>query len=306
MTSKMYRGVDVSKAYLDVDEDSKRVSNNAASIREWLKDLPDGVHLICESSGGYERELLKQAWSLGRPITVVMPTRVRAYARSCGQYAKTDRLDCKLLSRFGQERCLPATPPPNVVRTQVRDLLRAREHVLALQLQEQNYREHLPEISLLRSESDQRLVIYTKQISAIEEQIEATIKADSLAHGQVKRLRELKGIGKITAWTVWADLPELGALEPGQSAALCGLAPHADDSGETSRPRHIHHGRATLCRVLYMAAISASRHNTVLRTVYERLRANGKPAKVALIAIARRMIELLNRMLKEPKFSLAS
>lgn len=306
MISTEYRGVDVSKKRLEVDGLPGAVKNEEAAIEGWLATLPADVQLVCESSGGYEQALLRAAWQADRKISVVMPRRVRAFAHSCGQQAKTDRLDCALLSRFGTERRPCPSVAPSAVRQRVRGLLRAREHVLALQLLEQNYREHLPEEPSLRQASDARLHVYAEQLKALERQLESVLEADLPAKRQVARLRQVKGVGKITAWTVWADLPELGHLAPGQPAALCGLAPYPDDSGDRRRPRHIQHGRATLRRVLYMAALSASCHNPVLKLAYQRLRARGKPAKVALIAIARRLIELLNILLKDPNFILAS
>jgi transposase len=305
MSQTIYRGVDVSKQHLDVDGLKKRITNQGAQIGAFLAALPPEVHLVCEASGGYEQTLLRTAWQAGRAVSVVMPARVRAYARSCGQEAKTDRLDCALLSRFGAERRPCATPVPNVVRQQIRARLRAREHLLALQLMERNYQEHVPDLPALQQASAARLSTYAAQLKDLEQQIEAVLKADLPAKREVARLRQLKGVGKVTAWTVWADLPELGRLEPGQAAALCGLAPYPDDSGLRQGPRHIRHGRATLRRVLYMAALTASRRNPTLTAVYARLRARGKPAKVALVAIARRIIELLNLLLKDPNFVLA-
>lgn len=306
MNPTVYCGVDVSKQRLDVDGRKGPVKNEEAAIRAWLEALPANVHLVCEASGGYEQALLRTAWQAERKISVVMPGRVRAFAHSCGELAKTDRLDCALLSRFGQDRRPSATVPPDAVRQRVRALLRAREHLLALQLQEKNYREHLPEEPLLRQHSEARLSALAAQLKALDQQIAAVIKAAPVAKREVARLRQVKGVGKITAWTVWADLPELGHLEYGQAAALCGLAPYADDSGSRQGPRHIRYGRATLRRVLYMAALTASRHNHVLKPLYQRLLARGKPAKVALIALARRLIELLNLLLKDPTFLLAS
>jgi transposase len=306
MNPTLYRGVDVSKKYLDVDGFPKRFANQEAGIESLFSALGQDEQLVCESSGGYEQALLNAAWRLNRPISVVMPARVRAFARSRGQHAKTDLLDRALLTQFGQERRPGATPAPSALRKQVRALLRAREHVLAAELMEKNYREHLPSLPLLQQSSDERLAVYAKQRKQIEQQIDAVLATEPKAKAQIARLRQLKSVGKITAWTAWADLPELGDLEPGQPAALCGLAPYPDDSGERQGPRHIQHGRATLRRVLYMAAISASQHNPVLKAVYQRLRSRGKPAKVALTAIARRIVEMLNLLLKNPNFELAS
>lgn len=305
MSSKVYRGVDVSKQHLDVDGQVKPIVNDGVSVRAFVAALPPEVHLVCESSGGYEQTLLKAAWELQRPISVIVPARVRAFAHSFGQYAKTDRLDRELLTAFGKERAPVATPPPHPVRQRVRALLRAREHLLELELLEKNHREHLAEEPLLRDGSTARLELLASQRKQIEEKIAEIIAADAATKAQIARLRQMKGVGRITAWTVWADLPELGSLRAGQAAALCGLAPYPDDSGTRNGARHIRYGRATLRRVLYMAAVTASQHNPVLKPFYERLRARGKPAKVALMAVARRMIETLNLLLKNPHFQLA-
>ena len=306
MNKTIYCGVDVSKQQLDVDGLTRPVKNEEAAIRGWLATLPADLHLVCEASGGYEQTLLRTAWQTGRKISAVMPRRVRAYARSCGQLAKTDRLDCALLSTFGTERRPCASVPPNAVRQRLRALLRTREHVLALQLLEQNYREHLADEPVLHELSAARLETLAEQLKVLERQIETVIKADPPTQRDIARLRQVKGVGKVTAWTVWTDLPELGQLEPGQAAALCGLAPYCDDSGNRKGPRHIQHGRSTLRRVLYMAALTASRHNPVLQPAYARLRARGKPAKLALIALARRLVEVLNLLIKDPHFVLAS
>lgn len=305
MNPVKHLGVDVSKAYLDIDGQDQRVANQPEAIQAWMETLPADTHLVCESSGGYERALLEAAWTRSRPISVVMPTRVRAFARSRGQHAKTDRLDCALLSAYGKEREPQSTPIPNPVREKVRALLRAREHLVACELLERNHREHLAELPLLQEQSDQRLALVTAQLKELEKQIATTLAADAHASAQIARMRELKGVGPVTAWTAWADLPELGRLQPGEAASLCGLAPHPDDSGTRCGARHIAHGRATLRRVVYMAAIAAATHNPVLREVYRKLRERGKPVKVALIAIARRIVELLNLLLQNPKFMLA-
>lgn len=307
-TPIIYCGVDVSKTFLDLDGLDKplRFANTAEGLALLLKALPAGAHLVCEASGGYESALCTAAWAADRPVSVVSPSRVRAYARSRGQIAKTDRLDAAILSAYGRERQPVAAAAPHPVRARLKALLRAREHVLSLQRLERNHREHLAEAGLVREHSDERLKQYAQQLGALEKAIRELIAGDRAVREQIERMQPVDGVGEITAWTVWADLPEIGTLDPGQPAALSGLAPYASDSGQHQGVRRISHGRATLRRVLYMAAVTASQHNTVLKELYQRLRNKGKSAKVALIAVARKLIELLNLLLKNPNFQLAA
>ena len=308
MKTTVFRGIDVSKSDLDLDllSKTKRFANNAQGIARLFATVPADVHLVCESTGGYENALMQAAWAAGRPISRVNPSRVRAFAHSQGKLGKTDQLDAPLITLFANERRPKATPQPSVLRQKLRSLLRAREHVLALQRAEANHREHLSELPVLQAHSEQRLALYKQQIKELEKQIRVLTASDPEVHAQITRMQQLKGIGEVSAWTVWADMPELGQLDPGQAAALCGLAPYPNDSGQKKGHRFIQQGRATLRRVLYMAAISACSHNHILKPVYQRLRAHGKPAKVALIAIARKLIELLNHLIKFPNFVLAS
>ena len=304
----VYCGVDVSKTFLDVDGLDKpmRFANAAGGLALLLKSLPAGAHLVCEASGGYERDLCAAAWAAQRPVSVVSPSRIRAYARSRGQLAKTDRLDAAVLTAYGRERQPAAAPAPEPTRSQLKALLRAREHVLSMQRLEQNHREHLAGVALLREQSDERLRGFAGQLAALEKAIRDLVASNLCASEQTGRMRQVRGVGEITAWTLWADLPEIGTLGPGQPAAICGLAPYARDSGLYQGARHISHGRARLRRVLYMAAVTASQHNPILKAVYQRLRQKGKSAKVALLALARKLIELLNLLLKNPNFRLAA
>ena len=308
MNNTVYLGVDVSKTDLDLDAQpkTKRFANTDKGIERLLDQLPPGAHLVCEATGGYQNKLLQAAWARQIPISVVMPSRVRAFALSEGTLAKTDSIDAALLTRFAMERRPSPTPEPAPLRQRLRQLLRTREHILTLQRQEANYREHLSEDPTLQLLCEQRVQLYTQQIKALEKQIRLLIGTDRQVDTDICRMQQVDGIGEVSSWTIWADLPELGQLEKGQAANLAGLAPHPKDSGQKKGRRFIQHGRATLRRVLYMAAITASQHNPVLKIYYQRLRAHGKPAKLALIAVARKLIELLNLLIKNPNFLLAS
>ena len=307
-TPTIYLGLDIAKHHLDVDLPAghRRFTNDQAGLTELFALLPAAAHLVCEASGGYESLLLRHAWAAARAISLVAPQRVRAFARSHGQLANTDRLDCRLLSASARERRPPPSVAPQPRRVQVRALLRTREHLVAAERQEANYREHLGALPLLQELSAQRLALLVQQRRALDAQLRTLLRADLAAHACLQRWQKVQGIGEITAWTLWADLPELGTLAPGQPAALAGLAPQAHDSGQHHGARYVQGGRATVRRVLYMAALSAACHNPVLRVVYQRLRAAGKPAKLALIALARRLVELCNRLASDATFQLAS
>lgn len=301
-----YIGVDVAKSCLDFDLPAPldRIPNTAAALAAALPGLPSGAHLVCESTGGYESALVAAAQAAGVPISVVPPQRVRSHARSTGRLAKTDRLDARLLSAYGRTHAPAAGRAPEPWRQQLKELVRVRAQLLELRKTEASWREHPPALPLLQTQAQQRAALLDEQLAAVEQAIRALVQA-APGRAELERMQQVQGVGEVTAWTVWAEVPEIGHLEPGQPAALVGLAPYARDSGQQRGHRSIQQGRPQVRRVLYMAAVTACQHNPVLRELYRRLRARGKPAKVALVAVARRLIELLNLLLKNPNFVLA-
>jgi transposase len=303
MNETIYLGVDVAKSHLDFDVPVGRIANTPAAIAAVLRQLSAGTHLICESTGGYEAVLLAAALAAAVPVSVVPPQRVRHHARSMGRLAKTDRIDAALLSDYGRKHRPSAHRPLEPERRHLRQLLRARAQLLELQQLETNWQEHASALPRLRRQAAQRAKLLARQLAELEQEIR-TVVAASPARAPVQRLQQVQGVGEITAWTAWAEMPELGQLEAGQPAALAGLAPHPQDSGQKRGHRQVQQGRPQLRRVLYMAAVSASQHNPVLKHLYHRLIARGKPPKLALIAVARRLIELLNTLIKYPNFVL--
>lgn len=301
-----YLGIDVAKSWLDLDLPGphERVANDAAGIAAALQALPAGVHLVCESTGGYESALVTAAQAAGVPISVVPPQRVRHHARSTGRLAKTDRADARLLSEYGRAHRPAALRPTDPDRQRLKELVRTRAQLIELQKIEAGWREHPPAQPLLRQLAEQREALLRQQIGEVEQEIRRVVRAVA-NRTELERMQQVAGVGEVTAWTIWAEVPEIGTLEPGQPAALVGLAPYAQDSGQHRGKRYIQQGRAQVRRVLYMAAVTAARFNPVLRAFYQRLRARGKPAKVALVAVARRLIELLNHLIKYPNFTLA-
>lgn len=189
---------------------------------------------------------------------------------------------------------------PEPRRERLKELLRARAQLLELKKIEASWAEHPPADHGLRRQAQARGRLLDKQLEAIVKQIRPLAQSGEMA-ARSQRLQQAQGVGEVTAWTLLAEMPELGMLEEGKA----GLAPHPRDSSKQKGKRHIQQGRPQVRRVLYMAAITACRCNPVLKVVYQRLRTRGKPAKLAIIAIARRLIELLNLMLKNPNFCLS-
>jgi transposase len=302
-----YIGVDVCKTALDLDLPAphNHIANTAKGIAALLAGLPAHAHLVCESTGGYENALVCAALEADVPVSVLPPQRVRHFALSQGRLAKTDQIDAKLLSDYGRAYRVKPLEKPSPERAKLRELLRARVQILELKKMEASWAEHPQAEPLLRRQAASRIKLLDKQLAQIEQQIRDQVKQGQ-AHNDLERMKEVQGVGEVTAWTVWAEMPELGTLDEGKAAGLAGLAPHPRDSGGKQGKRYIQQGRPQVRRVLYMAAITAARCNPVLSVFYQRLCARGKAAKVAIIAVARRLIELLNLLLKKPDFCLVS
>lgn len=304
-TEIKYIGIDVNKTGLDLDVPAPdhHIPNTPEKIAEVLSRLPAEAHLVCESTGGYENALVSAALAAGVAISVVPPQRVRHLALSQGRLAKTDRIDAVLLSDYGRKQRPQPLSAPEPKRALLRELLRARTQLLELKTLEASWAEHASANTLLKRQALGRAKLLDKQLEELELEIRELAKSPETRE-RLERLQQVQGVGEVTAWTVWAEMPELGRLETGQAAGLAGLAPHPHDSGRQKGRRFIQQGRPQVRRVLYMAALTATRYNPVLSAFYKRLCARGKPKKLALIAVARRLIELLNLMLKNPNFCL--
>ena len=305
-----YIGVDLSKpemiADLAAEAKPRALSNDAAGHAVLIAALPKGAHVVCESSGGYQRALVNALHQAEVPVSVVMPGRVRALARAKGLRAKTDPIDAALLSAFGQMMAPAATPPPSQAQEEFQQLVRARQVLLAQLNEEASHNEHCT-LPLLQAQACARRQVLKQQVREIEKRLRALIAADPVWRWRVERVQQVCGIGPVSAWTVLADLPELGQLARGQPAALLGVAPDPRDSGSRQGVRRISGGRSHARKVLYMAALTASQRNPVLAPFYRRLvEQRHKPKLVALTAVMRKLIELLNRLLADPNFTLAT
>lgn len=305
----LFLGVDVAKLTLAIQFPDQlwSTANTAEGHAAFLARLRDlgPVHVICEATGGYERALVRALHQAGIAVSVINPRQVRDFARACGRLAKTDAIDASVLRAYGEKLRPAPVAPPVEGAAEFAELVRARQDLVALLTDEINRREHarlpaLVKLSLARTKQVE------KQLAQLDALLDAHVAARAALTAKAQRLQQVAGVGRVSALTVLALLPELGRVRDAQASALVGVAPLNHDSGQFRGQRHIHGGRAALRRVLYMAALAATRHNPILKAFYLRLREKGKPAKVALTAVMRKLTVLLNRLLKNPQFNLVS
>jgi len=303
----IYAGLDIAKLNLQLHFAGRvhDLPNTAAGHRRLLKLLAaqPGVHVVCEATGGYERDIVAALHEATVPVSVLNPARVRHFARATGQRAKTDHIDAAVLTAYGQA----LQPKPTTARTeleqQLAELVRRRVQVLEILVAQRQQIERLT-LPALRRQAQSLVRRLERDVKQIEAQLKTLRTQASDLGARVQKLEAITGVGTITALGVLAELPELGTLNRRQAAALAGLAPHPRESGQWHGRRSISGGRAPVRRALYMAALVAAHSNRQLKEFYQRLRAAGKPAKVALTAVMRKLIVLINHILKNPTFEL--
>lgn len=295
-------GIDVSKEYLDVlllpSENQKRVTNDESGCTEllaWLiSETPSMI--VLESTGGLETLAAGILSAASLPVVVVNPRQVRDFAKACGMLAKTDSLDAKIIARFGQA-VKPEIRPLKDEMSQILTALVARRRQLVDMLSaEKNRLSSAPRTT--RKSIALHIAWLEKQISTVDDDISAFIQSSPVWKAKEEILTSVKGIGDVTASTILATLPELGSIPRQKVAALVGVCPYNRDSGKFKGKRSIWGGRAAIRSVLYMATLSATRFNPVIKAFYERLKEAGKPHKVALTACMRRLLTILNAMIK--------
>jgi transposase len=293
-------GVDVSKKHLDVcvrpSLERFRVENDATAIAGLGKRLsalsPDLI--VFESTGGYERDSAFALAAAGLPVAVVNARQVRDFAKATGKLAKTDEIDAEVIAEFA-ERVRPVLRELPIANRELDEKLQRRRQLVDMRAQEKT-RLHQARGSI-RQSVDSMIQVLNEQIRQLEDDIDGELRERMEA--ELSLLTSVPGVGKGTARTLLIELPELGTLTRRQISALVGLAPMNHDSGAMRGRRHIRGGRATLRHALYLAAFTGRRCNAPLRALYERLRAAGKPVKVCLIACARKLLIMLNAMMRD-------
>lgn len=305
-----YVGLDIAKERLDYTVDGERfgeTTNDAkghARLVARLRQIKTTVRVVCEATGGYERAVVAALSLAAIEVCMVNPRRVRAFAEAEGLLAKTDRIDAKLLRRFGLQIKPRLHVPTDPAALALRELLDYRRQI-SEQLVAVRNRVELAG-PLLKQGLQRQIKFLEAEKAEADRLVQAQIDSDDQLRPKSERLQLLQGVGPVLAATLLAHVPELGRIESPQLVALVGVAPHPRDSGKTERRRHVRGGRMVVRNVLYMAAIAAVRYNPILGAFYKRLRQKGKPALVAIIAVMRKMLHVLNRLIADPHFTLVS
>jgi len=305
----VYIGVDVSKARLDVfceEPMCTQVPNALAGYRRMLRALSklSGCPVVClEASGGYEAAAISFLREHGVKCRCFNPKRVRDYARSQGILAKTDAIDARVIARYAATRSddLEHESCSEPYQSALRALIDRREQLKESVGAERNRLDKISDRNVLRS-TRRILKVLMAELERIEKALRKLTREHDALRQRVERLTQVVGIGELTAWGILAYVPELGSLSRNQASALVGVAPFNCDSGIMRGLRRIQGGRQKARNTLYMAALVAAHHNTVLKDFYCRLIATGKRKKVALVAVMRKLIMLMNRIIADPDF----
>lgn len=293
-------GIDVAKAQLEFacrpTGETGAMPNDEAGIRE-LVTRSQGLAptlIVLEATGGYEAVLVAALAAAGLPVVVANPRQVRDFAKATGQLAKTDAIDAQVLALFA-ERVRPAPRPlPDEAAEALGALLTRRRQLVEMLTAERN--RLLVARPAVRRDLQQHIRFLERRLREADDDLHTAIKASPLWRVKDDLLQSVPGVGRVVSLTLLAELPELGRLSHKEIAALVGVAPLNWDSGTLRGKRLVYGGRAPVRAALYMAALVASKCNPVIRAFYQRLRAAGKPAKVALTACMRKLLTILNAM----------
>jgi transposase len=297
-------GIDVAKAHLDVatlpSGEVFRVTNDAAGqaeLIERLQSLENLDRIVLEATGGYERAPALALADAGLPVAIVNPRQTRDFARASGRSAKTDRIDAIALAEFARALRPPVRDLGNERQHALEDLIHRRRQLVVM-IGSERQRHTASRNPIVRKSIQTLIGTLESEQRGIERELLRAIEADPGWRERLTLLQAVPGVGLVTALTLLAELPELGRLSEKRIAALVGVAPMNRDSGRKRGVRRTIGGRSSVRKVLYMAALSASQRNPVIKAFYARLRAAGKPAKVALTACMRKLLTILNAITK--------
>lgn len=302
--SSLFVGIDVSKEWLDLhvlpSNTRRRIPNNEEGCKKIagiLKPLQP-KNIVMEGTGGYEKLIATQLAQEELPVAVVNPRQVRDFARSLGILAKTDKIDAEVLARFAQQVAPEPRFVPDQQRMELKELATRRRQMIVIRGAEQNRLERTH--SKVARLSIQRIIrTLDEQLKEIDDAIDRTIKSSPIWRAQDELLQSVKGIGPATASALIAALPELGQVNRREIASLVGVAPFNVDSGKKRGKRMVRGGRTDVRRSLYMATLTACRWNPVIKAFYARLLADGKQKKVAITACMRKILIIINAMMKQ-------
>ncbi|MDE1158251.1 MAG: IS110 family transposase [Neorhizobium sp.] len=305
-------GIDISKSSFDIcilpDNRSASFANTTAGIARFMAfvaQLETVERFLLEPTGGYERRVMEALLSAQMPVARVNARQVRQFAGACGQLSKTDRIDAFILADYGRRMETTLVQPVSVTQTALVELVARYRQLSHMIVQEKNRREKLANSGGTSARGktqawiEASLQFLGDQRQAVVDEMIACLEADAELSARAAVLMQLKGIGLRTACFLLAGLPELGRLDKGQIAKLVGVAPLNRDSGQMRGKRMISGGRRPVRDALYIAALPAIRFDPDIKAFYTKLRANGKPGKVALVAVMRKMIIILNARIRD-------
>lgn len=297
----IFIGIDVSKDRLDVavcpSNETESVSNDKAGIESLVKRFQQirPTLIVLEATGGFERGVTRALASAELPVVVINPRQVRDFAKATGQLAKTDRIDALVLARFAQGIRPSVRPLPDELTLELRALIARRRQITEMIVAETNRLRDAAKA--VRKRIAAHICWLEVELGHADKDLDQRIRQSPIWQEHQDLLKSVPGIGPIVSRTLLAELPELGKLNRREIAALVGVAPFNCDSGKLKGRRAIWGGRASVRAALYMAALVASRHNAVIRLLYQRLLKAGKARKVALVACMRKLLTILNAMI---------
>ena len=303
---RIFVGIDVAKDRLDVHVRPSGEAFAVARDGKGLDALADRLGrldvslAVLEATGGYETMVAAALCAAGLPLAVVNPRQIRDFARATGRLAKTDALDAEAIARFAEAVRPEPRPMPDKQARALAELVARRRQIVEMMTAERNRRKRLASRRMIGS-VDRVLATLRRELAELDGEIGDAIRQTPAWRRAENLLKSVPGVGDVTARTLIADLPELGTLRRRQIAALVGVAPFNRDSGRMRGRRTVWGGRADVRASLYMAALVASKHNPVLKAFYQRLIADGKLKKVALTAVMRKLLIILNAILRDQK-----
>jgi transposase len=302
MPSQVFVGIDVAKAQLDIalrpTGERWALTNDDAGIAVLVPRLQAIAPqlIVLEATGSYQRAVVAALAAAGLPVAVVNPRQARDFAKATGQLAKTDALDARALAHFAEAVRPMPRPLPDTQADELRALLARRRQLVTMRTAEQNRLGSAP--PRLQPDIQAHITWLNTRLTSLDDDLDTTLRASPVWQEREELLRSVPGIGPVCARTLLLDLPELGTLNRQRLAALVGVAPLNRDSGTLRGSRTTWGGRAHVRATLYMSPLVAVRYNPVFKAFYERLRAAGKAAKVALTACMRKLLTILNAMVK--------
>jgi transposase len=299
----MFVGIDVSKHRLDVHAlpsgESWSVANDAAGCTELVKKLSETppTLVVVEATGGYQATIAAELGAAAIAVAVVNPRQVRDFAKATGQLAKTDAIDASVLAQFADRIRPEPRPVPDAITVELQALVTRRRQLIDMRTAESNRLETC-RVEQIRRSIQKVINTLNKQLGSVDDDIDTTIRNSPLWREREDLLKSVMGVGKTTARTLLTHLPELGTVNRREIAALVGVAPFNNDTGKRRGVRSIRGGRAEVRAVLYMATVTAARCNPQVRETYVRLVDAGKAKRLALIACARKLLTILNAMMR--------